>query len=157
MNLNFIKAFLEAIVRRLKKWCSKETSPQECLQEDVHTAICLVIPASAVADLPKKEETETIDKEVDKDGIVQLIDAASYFLCTKQEDASDIGIDKSQEALPDSQLKFYIRIDIPDGREIIDEKTKYAIKRDLPPDVQGKIKELGRLTSIDSISSFNRI
>jgi len=58
---------------------------------------------------------------------------------------------------PDSQLKFYIRIDVPDGQDIICGETKYVIKRDLPPNIRGEIKKLGRLKSISSISSFNRI
>lgn len=116
------------------------------------TAICLAVPASAVFGL-------TIGKAIDRNEIIQLIEAASDFICTQVGQAETLGvdIDINQSPSPDSQLKFYIRIDIPDGREIIGGETKYVIKRDLRPNTQGEIKELGRLRSISSISSFNRI
>ena len=120
--------------------------------QPVPTAICLAVPASEVSDL-------TEGKPIDRNKIIQLIDAASDFLCFKKEDAEklSIDIDKNQNPSPDSQLKFYIRIDIADGREIIKKETKYVIKRELPLNAKGEIIDIGRLKSISSISSFNRI
>jgi hypothetical protein len=63
----------------------------------------------------------------------------------------------NQEILQDSQLKFYIRIDIPNGQDIIGAETKYVIKRDIPKDTEGKIIQLGRLRDASVLKSFNRI
>lgn len=118
----------------------------------VPAAICLVVPASAVYSLTK-------GTVIEKEKIIQLIDVASYFSCIQVEEAEKLNIDIDINQLPssDSQLPFYLRIDIPDGQERIGAETKYPIKRDLPSNIQGKIKELGRLISVDSVSSFNRI
>ena len=122
------------------------------IDQSIPTAICLVVPASEAYKL-------SLEKSIYRDEIIELIAAASDFLCIQQTEASQLSveIDPDQTPSPDSKLKFYLRIDIPDGKAIINEKTKYVIKRDLPPNTQGKIKELGRLTNISSISSFNRI
>lgn len=123
-------------------------------EQPIPSVICLVVPASAVSSL-------TTEKPIDRSEIIRLIDAASYFLCVEKEKADklSIDVDTDQTPLPDSKLNFYTRIDIDDGRDIVEGegKTKYVIKRDLPPNVRGTVQELGRLRSISSISSFNRI
>jgi hypothetical protein len=145
------------------KWQSSTSSqPSKILPEElsvvspnqsVPTAICLIVPASDVFGL-------TVGKSIiNKDEIIRLIDVSSDFLCVSQQEAENLSIDINinQTASPDSKLDFYVRIDIPDGQNIIGKETKYVIKRDLLPDVRGKIKKLGLLESISSISSFNRI
>ena len=126
------------------------TVPQ--LNRPIPTAICLTVPASDIYDLK-------LDQVIDSHRVIQLITSASDFLCVqvKKADKLNLDIDINQKPLTDSQLKFYIRIDIPDGVKIIDKKTKYVIKRDIPSNVQGYIKEIGRLRSMSGISSFNRV
>ncbi|MGI0479205.1 hypothetical protein ACN4EE_00285 [Geminocystis sp. CENA526] len=121
----------------------------------IPTAICLAVPSSSIYDL-------TVGKVINRDQIIQIIDSASYFLCSEIEEAGklSIDIDSSQEPSADSQLKFYIRIDIPDGKNILGVQTIPILKgyiRELPSNTQGKIKKLGRLGSVYSLKSFNRI
>jgi hypothetical protein len=147
---------LIAVFSWIKSTSSTQNQPQlpksTIPSQPVPTAICLAVPASAVCDL-------TVGDLIKRDKIIRLIDESSDFLCieTKEAEKLSIDIDINQTPSPDNQLRFYIRIDISDGQYIIGEKSKYVIKRDLLPNIRGEIKELGRLKSISSISSFNRI
>jgi hypothetical protein len=126
------------------------TSPALSSQP-IPTAICLAVPASVVYGL-------TLGKIINKEKMIELIEAAPEFLCIKAEEANKKVIDViNQEVSPDSQLKFYIRIDIPNGQEIIGSETKYVIKRDIPPNAQGQIIQLGRLRDASILKTFNRI
>lgn len=118
--------------------------------QPIPTAICLAVPASVVYGL-------TLGKTINKEKMIELIEAAPEFLCIKAEEANRQIIDTiNQEISPDSQLKFYIRIDIPDGQNIINAKTKYVIKRDILH-TEGKIIQLGRLRDASILKTFNRI
>lgn len=117
----------------------------------IPTAICLAVPASAVYDL-------TEGKLINRERIIQLIESAPEFLCIRKEEADEKIIETIvQEISPDSQLKFYIRIDIPNGQDIIGAETKYVIKRDIPKNKEGQIIQLGRLRDASVLKSFNRI
>jgi hypothetical protein len=161
MEVIVLTAFILISGFAFVKWKSGQGQQQKILPEKrsvippnqpVPTAICLAVPASAVCDL-------TVGDLIKRDKIIRLIDESSDFLCieTKEAEKLSIDIDINQTPSPDNQLRFYIRIDISDGQYIIGEKSKYVIKRDLLPNIRGEIKELGRLKSISSISSFNRI
>ena len=119
--------------------------------QPIPTAICLAVPASAVYGL-------TVGKRINREKIIELIESAPEFLCIRTEEAEQQMIDViNQEILQDSQLKFYIRIDRPNGQDIIGAETKYVIKRDIPKDTEGKIIQLGRLRDASVLKSFNRI
>ena len=107
----------------------------------------------------EKVSNLTVGKSVNRDDILELIDAASDFLCIQQDEASQLSveIDENQTPSPDGVLEFYIRIDIPDGQAIINQKTKFVIKRDIPLNTPGNIKQLGLIKDMSSVSSFNRI
>jgi hypothetical protein len=50
-----------------------------------------------------------------------------------------------------------MRIDIAKGQAILGKKSPYVLKRDLPPEAQGTIKELAVLGSLKGLETFNRI
>jgi hypothetical protein len=128
---------------------SNTTSPA-LPRQPIPAAICLAVPASVVYGL-------TVGKRINREKIIELIEAAPEFLCIKAEEANRQVIDTiDQEISPDSQLKFYIRIDIPNGQDIINAETKYVIKRDILH-TEGKIIQLGRLRDASILKTFNRI
>ncbi|MEA5471251.1 hypothetical protein [Spirulina sp. 06S082] len=150
------------------KWKSSRYNRQQEKQETLiekyasdssqPTAICLEISASEFASLE-------VGQFIEQNQIVQLINSASDILCTTVEEADRLAvdIDKFQNHSPNSQLNFFIRrkcfirIDIPNGGEIMGKKNKYVITRDMPVGAKGKIKKLGRLRSLNGLESFNRI
>jgi hypothetical protein len=135
----------------LSKPPTKGISPPALPSQLIPTAICLGVPASAVYGL-------TVGQQINREKIIELIEAAPEFLCIKAEEANKKNIDTiNQEVSQDSQLKFYIRIDIPNGQKIIDAETKYVIKRDIPKNTEGQIIQLGRLRDASILKSFNRI
>jgi hypothetical protein len=137
--------------KSLSKNRESKTTPPVLPSQAIPTAICLAVPASAVYGL-------TTGKQINREKIIELIEAAPEFLCIKAEEANQQIIDTiNQEISPDSQLKFYIRIDIPNGQDIISAETKYVIKRDIPKNTEGQIIQLGRLRDASILKSFNRI
>lgn len=135
----------------LRRFHEQNTLPPVPPSQPIPTAICLAVPASAVYGL-------TVGKRINREKIIELIESAPEFLCIRTEEAEQQMIDViNQEILQDSQLKFYIRIDIPNGQYIIGAETKYVIKRDIPKDTEGKIIQLGRLRDASVLKSFNRI
>jgi len=114
-------------------------------------ALCLIVPASVASSLQNEMVLKTFDIE-------QLIDAASYFLCTEVQKADKLYLETTdKEILSDSNLEVYMRIDIPNGQEMIDKTIRYILKRNLPPNGQGKIKELACLKSLSGLEVFNRV
>jgi hypothetical protein len=137
--------------KRLSKPPTKGVTSPALPSQPIPAAICLAVPASAVYDL-------TSAKRINREKIIELIESAPEFLCIRAEEANKQIIDIiNQEVSPESQLKFYIRIDIPNGQDIIGAETKYVIKRDIPPNTEGKIIQLGRLRDASILKSFNRI
>ncbi|WP_041804243.1 hypothetical protein [Microcystis aeruginosa] len=135
----------------LRKSHEQNTRPPVPPSQPIPTAICLAVPASAVYDL-------IVGMRINREKIIQLIESAPEFLCIKVEEANKKIIDTiKQEISPDSQLKFYIRIDIPNGQDIIGAETKYVIKRDIPKETKGEVKDLGRLKDASVLRKFNRI
>jgi hypothetical protein len=116
-------------------------------------ALCLVVPASVVSNLRK-------DNPVNASEIEQIIDNASYFLCTTIEDANSKqqSIQTTDEVISlDSNREVYIRIHIADGQAMIDKKATYFLKRNLPSHGQGVVKQLACLRNLSGLETFNRI
>jgi hypothetical protein len=125
-------------------------APAALSSQPIPTAICLAVPASSVYGL-------TSGDLINREKIIELIEIAPEFLCIKADEADRQIIDTiNQEIVQNSQLKFYIRIDIPNGQDIINAKTKYVIKRDILH-TEGKIIQLGRLRDASILKTFNRI
>ncbi|PSB38460.1 hypothetical protein C7B69_02925 [filamentous cyanobacterium Phorm 46] len=122
----------------------------------VPVALCLVVPASVVGDI---RENHTINVS----HIEKLIENASYFLCTSHEDANIIQkrlkLTDEDITTVSEQREFYVRIDIAEGQEMIGKKVQYILKRNLPPNGQGTVKELACLEylSVSGLENFNRV
>jgi len=122
----------------------------------VPVGLCLVVPASAVGNIRKNHTINVSDIET-------LIENASYFLCASPEDANTIQqrLKLTNEDITDvsEQREFYVRIDIADGPEMIGKKVQYILKRNLPPNGQGTVKELACLEylSVSGLENFNRV
>ncbi len=122
----------------------------------VPVGLCLVVPASAVGNIRKNHTINVSDIET-------LIENASYFLCASPEDANTIQqrLKLTNEDITDvsEQREIYVRIDIADGPEMIGKKVQYILKRNLPPNGQGTVKELACLEylSVSGLENFNRV
>lgn len=122
-------------------------------RQSLTAALCLIVPANAIGNLTKNAKINV--SEIEK-----LIDAASYFLCTKvkEADLKEQHLEKTNEDIPiGSNQEVYVRIHIADGQEIIDKKLLYILKRDIPRNGQGVIEELACLKNLSGLNNFNRV
>lgn len=58
---------------------------------------------------------------------------------------------------PDSIREVYLRININDGRKIIDQTVRYSLKTDIPSQAKCIIKQLACLKNLSGLQKFNRI
>lgn len=112
-------------------------------------SLCLALPASAVYKLREKDS-------IGRDEILRLIDSATEFLCVEESKNIPVEI-TNEEPSSESQLKFYVRINLKNGGNIIGKETQYGMQRELPLNVIGEITELGFLKNVSILRSFNRI
>jgi hypothetical protein len=112
-------------------------------------SLCLAVPASAVYKLHERDS-------ISRDEIIRLIDSATEFLCVPESKNIPVEI-MDEERSPESQLKFYIRINLRNGGNIIDKETQYGMKRELPLNVTGKVMQIGFLKNVSILREFNRI
>jgi hypothetical protein len=119
-------------------------------------ALCLVVPASVVENVRK-------NSPIDVSGIKKLIDNSLYFLCTTPEDADATWelLDRTNEDITtvSEQREIYVRINIADGEDMIGKKVPYILKRNLPSNGQGVVRQLACLKylSVSGLENFNRI
>jgi hypothetical protein len=119
-------------------------------------ALCLVVPASVVKNVRE-------NSSIDVSGIEKLIDNSLYFLCTTPEDADATWklLDRTDEDLTtlSEQREIYVRINIADGEDMMGKKVPYILKRNIPPNGQGMVKQLACLKylSVSGLENFNRI
>lgn len=124
-------------------------------RQSLTVALCLVVPAYIVNKL--KEQYP-----IDANEIENLIDNASYFLCTKIDDAELV---QKRLDLPEDEniltvgerREVYVRIHIADGQEMLDKTVPYILKRNLPSHGQGVVKKLACLGDLSGLEAFNRI
>lgn len=112
-------------------------------------SLCLAVPASAVYNLHK-------GYSISRDEIIRLIDSATEFLCEPESKNIPVEI-MDEERSPESQLKFYIRINLQNGGNIIGKETQYGMKRELPLNVTGEVTQIGFLKNVSILRTFNRI
>lgn len=122
----------------------------------IPAALCLVVPAK-IASFPK---TKT-DLNLSIDDVAFLIDNAIYFLSTRKKEA-DLNDEKleltNEPILPNSNQDVYVRIDLSKGgREMIDKKILYILKRNLPTDAQFTINKIACIRNLSGLELFNRI
>jgi hypothetical protein len=117
----------------------------------IPAALCLIVPANIATRL---------SNPINIEGLSNLIDNASYFICTNESDA-----DSKQRQLtmtdenisPDSNREFYVRIKISDGNDLIGKKIRYAIKTNLPLNASFVVEKIACLRSLTGLESFNRV
>jgi hypothetical protein len=116
--------------------------------------LCLVVPAS-IASKFRNSSNLSVNE------LTHLIDNASYFLCTtvKVADSNEQNLEimTNEDIPPDSTREVYIRININDGRNLIDKNIARYLKKDLPPQAQCKLKKLACLKNLSGLENFNRI
>jgi hypothetical protein len=126
---------------------------EQALKQQTKAALCLIVPASEVSDLINRTEIHAYR-------INQLIDAASYFLCThlRNAESTQMFLNLTNEDIPtDSRRDVYIRIDIDNGLKIIDKEVRYILQRDLPANSLGIIEKLACLKNLSGLEAFNRV
>jgi hypothetical protein len=122
----------------------------------VPVALCLVVPASVVENVRENHPIDVSDIE-------KLIDNSLYFLCTTPEeaDATWKRLERTDEDITSlsEQREIYVRINIDNGEEMIGKKLPYILKRNLPSNGQGMVKQLACLKylSVSGLENFNRI
>lgn len=131
---------------------ASKTQPVSIPPKSLTAALCLIVPASAISNL-KKNCLDRYDLE-------QLLDNASYLLCTTVDDANlkQQSLEMTNENIPlDSNRDIYIRIHIAGGQEMIDKKVPYILKRNLPSHGQGVVERLACLKNLSGAKAFTRI
>jgi hypothetical protein len=118
-------------------------------------SLCLVVPASVARKFTK-------GKSIDKAEVEDLIDNASYFLCTNNQKADSVqkNLHLTEEKITDisEQREVYIRINIADGQDMIGKQIPYPLKSNLPAH-GGEIHEIAciKYLSVSGLEEFNRI
>ncbi len=121
-----------------------------------YACLCLVVPASVARKF-------TNNNPIDKAEVEDLIDNASYFLCTNNQKADTVqeNLDLTEEKITDisEQREVYIRINIADGQDMIGKQISYTLKSNLPPHGQGVIRKIAciKYLSVSGLEEFNRI
>jgi hypothetical protein len=131
------------------------TDKSQTMQQ-IAVALCLIVQASLVENLEKNQVINTSQIE-------EIIAKSLYFLCTNISDADTIWeiLDKTDEDVKSlsEQREVYIRIDIPNGQEMIGKKYLHSLKRNLPSHGECIIKQLACLKylSVSGLEKFNRV
>jgi hypothetical protein len=118
--------------------------------------LCLVVPASVARKFTK-------GKSIDKAEVEDLIDNASYFLCTNNQKADSVqeNLDLTEEKITDisEQREVYIRINIADGQDMIGKQIPYPLKSNLPAHGEWEICKIAciKYLSVSGLEEFNRI
>jgi len=119
--------------------------------------LCLIVPASVIGNL-------SINDKVDKATITNLIDKSLYFLCTDDKGETDeiwevLETTNEDIANLSEQREVYVSIGIDNAEEMVGKKVPYILKRNLPTNAKGVVKQLACLKylSISGLEKFNRI
>ncbi|MEH2110607.1 hypothetical protein [Nostoc sp.] len=117
-------------------------------------ALHLVVPAFVVNNTKENHSITASDIE-------KLIDNARYFLCTKSAiaDLIEESLKFTNENISTihERSEIYIRINIPDGQEMLDKKVPYILKRNLPSHGQGVVRKIACLEDLSGLEAFNRV
>ncbi len=116
-------------------------------------ALCLVVPAQVASSL-------RIGDRLHPEDIADLIDNASFFLCSTLTTASqnEQGLVLTEDPIsPNSQREVYLKIFIDEGRNLIDKKIPYSLKTSLSPNTEFVIAQIACLRNLSGLEVFNRI
>jgi hypothetical protein len=144
-----------------------EVQPAETPHQPAKAALCLVVTESDLSSIFNSKEAQDEFLEYNKvavDELKNLIDHASYFLCTTVEDAlkkeENLEIDRGQSILFDrnSKQNVYLRIHIDNAQEMIDKNNHYALKSNLPSSGGERERERSAyLQNLNGLDTFNRV
>lgn len=146
--LNIGKKFRE-FVSSIKSNTIDKDKTRSTKQGNSTASLCLAVPASEVYKLRKGDP-------LSRDDVVRLIDCATEFLCVPESKNISVEI-IDEEPSSESRLKFYVRINLKNGGNIIGKETQYGMKRELPLNVTGKVIQIGFLKNVSILREFNRI
>ncbi|GCA93143.1 hypothetical protein [Microcystis aeruginosa] len=146
--LNIGKKFRE-FVSSIKSNTIDKDKTRSTKQGNSTASLCLAVPASEVYKLRK-------GAPLSRDDVVRLIDCATEFLCVPESKNISVEI-IDEEPSSESRLKFYVRINLKNGGNIIGKETQYGMKRELPLNVTGKVIQIGFLKNVSILRKFNRI
>jgi hypothetical protein len=119
----------------------------------IPAVLCLIVPSNIVSSL-------TNGSPINIDGLSYLIDSASYFICTTKNDADlkESELTVTNEGISaDTNREVYIRVEIGDGRNLIDKKITYILKSNLPLGETFIVEKIACLRSLAGLESFNRV
>ena len=153
VGLFFYKQTLDKKEQDKIKPAVQEIKEQPIFLPPIPADLCLVIPASIASNFINRSNLKV-------DELTYLIDNASYFLCTtvKVADSNEQYLKITHESIPlDSRREVYLRININDGRNLIDKKIPYYLKTNLPLQAQCIVKQLACLENLSGLENFNRI
>ena len=129
------------------------TQGQSIPKTPIPADLCLIVPASIVSNFIDSSNLKVED-------VKHLIDHASYFLCTtvKVADSNEEYLKITNETIPpDSRRDVYIRININDGRNMIDQTMRYYLKDNLPIQAECTVKKIACLKNPSGLEKFNRV
>lgn len=147
--LNIGKKFRE-FVSSIKSNTIDKDKTRSTKQGNSTASLCLAVPASEVYKLRKGDP-------LSRDDVVRLIDCATEFLCVPEYKKISVETIPDEGRSPESRLKFYVRINLKNGGNIIGKETQYGMKRELPLNVTGKVIQIGFLKNVSILRKFNRI
>jgi hypothetical protein len=131
----------------------EKVKQQVVIIDPIPADLCLVVPAFIASNF-KNGSKLTVDELID------LIDNASYFLCTtlKNTELHEKNLEITEDfILHNSKREVYIKINIYDGNNLIDQKITYYLKSNLPRHTLYTIKQLVCLKSLSGLEKFNRV
>jgi hypothetical protein len=129
------------------------TDHQTTDEQRITAELCLIVPAWLVRNL-------TPPQTLTREEICELIDNCAYFRCLPSKDLGSLEQDlqpTSEPILPDSERDVYIRIQIEDGENMIDNPSCYGLKKRLPQTGTPVIQECKLLANLSGRQHFNRI
>jgi hypothetical protein len=153
VGLFFYKQTLDKKEQGKIKPAVQEIKNQATSQPLIPADLCLVVPASIASNFINCSNLKV-------DELRNLIDNASYFLCTsvKVADSNEQNLEITDDNISsDSIREVYIRININDGRNMINQDVRYSLRNNLPIQADCTVKKLACLGNLSGLEKFNRI
>uniref|UniRef100_B8HYH1 Uncharacterized protein n=1 Tax=Cyanothece sp. (strain PCC 7425 / ATCC 29141) TaxID=395961 RepID=B8HYH1_CYAP4 len=154
VGLYFCAQYIKKIQSRKSELKLAEQENKSPSYPSIPADLCLVVPGKIACDFRAGSSLSVKD-------VTYLIDNTSYFLCGRLEEIDPIEkkLTLADEYVsPDSEQKVYIRINISsNAQDLVNKKTIYILKRDLPTMASFTLKKIACLRSLRGFEAFNRI
>ncbi|WP_131827132.1 MULTISPECIES: hypothetical protein [Moorena] len=151
-------AFLKPVIFKTQEKPEQYTpplSPQPKDSTGKESILCLVVPSHQLSDL-KISDLKNQDDLIPSNRVKELISSASYFLCYGSGQPIDqiVNLNLSPDSINySSDEDAYIQLRIPGGENIIGQKTKFELRKNLP-DGDAKIDKIARLINLYGLENF---